>query len=76
MLELGSILLQSQQASIANYAIIKAVSGQAAYDRAVQRNSGSDAEDVPTAADTDAWQFVIPLKEIEPSQGKVIQNPL
>lgn len=75
MLELGSIPLPSQQASIVNY-IIKVVLGQAAYDRAVQRNSGSLAEDVPTAADTDAWQFVIPLKEIEPSQGKVIQNPL
>lgn len=64
------------EANVANYAIIRAAAGQAAYDRAVQRNSGSLAEDIPTAADTDAWQFVIPLKEIEPSQGKVIQNPL
>lgn len=70
------IVPNRSEANIANYAIIRTVSGQAAYDVAVQRNTGSNAVDIPTTADSDAWQFVIPLKEIEPSQGKVIQNPL
>lgn len=71
-----SIVPNRSQASIANYEIIRTQSGQAAYDVAVQRNSGSNAVDIPTTADANAWEFIIPLKEIEPSQGKVIQNPL
>lgn len=70
------IVPNRSEANIANYAIIKTVAGDVAYNRAIQRNSGSFAEMIPTSVDTDAWQFVIPLKEIEAAQGKVIQNPL
>lgn len=61
--------------NVANYDIIRAQLGEAAYTTARTRNSGEMAEKIPTTANSDAWEFMIPIKEMEGAQGKVIQNP-
>ena len=48
----------------ANFDIIKTFVGLNAYKVAIERNSGTNASDIPTTIDDPRWQFAIPYDEI------------
>lgn len=59
----------------ANFDILKNVLKlQSIYERAIERNSGTNAAEIPTTADDPRWQFSIPYQEIVGNK-LCVQNP-
>ena len=58
----------------ANFDIIKTFVGLNAYKVAIERNSGTNASDIPTTIDDPRWQFAIPYDEIVGNK-LCVQNP-
>lgn len=58
----------------ANFEIIKRTLGVTFYNKAIERNSGTNASDIPTTIDDPRWQFAIPYDEIVGNK-LCVQNP-
>lgn len=58
-----------------NFQIVKNLLGEVGYNTAIARNSGGLASNIATSVDDIRWEFLIPNKEIEASQKKIVQNP-
>lgn len=59
-----------------NFQIVKNLLGEVGYNIAITRNTDSNAKNIATSVDDIRWEFLIPTKEIEASQKKIVQNPM